>query len=147
MQVLFHKYVGRWQMAPLGLTQVANNRNTGLWKFWTYKSLFTGSQKAYCVWYNLRKVNLFVTAQRQFFTKYGLQQPTNKTINTWFWKFKESGSLCDEKWIDHPDLSTKRVIRILDVFVRSWRKSIRQASAELQILRKVFVISCKRICK
>ena len=59
----------------------------------------------------------------------------------------ESGCLRDGKQTGHPGSSAKRVIRELDAFVRSSKKSIRQASTELHILGNRFDILYERICK
>ena len=80
-------------------------------------------------------------------TKYGFHPPINKAIHAQFRNIEERSFLCDRKQTGSPGLLTERVNRVLDVFVRSSRKSIRHASAKLQILERTFGILYEKICK
>ena len=90
-------------------------------------------EKAQCVsWFIETKSD--IQAQRNFGRKYGRKPPARPAIRAWHKKFMETGCVLQRKGPGRPQIS-EEIESVRVTCTRSPRKSVREASTQLQIPR------------
>ena len=77
------------------------------------------------MWYHETK-SLF-SVQRRFRNEYGRPPPDVKSIEVWYSKFVDTGSVGDLNISDRPSVSDETVDAVREAFQRSPGKSMRRA--------------------
>jgi len=88
-----------------------------------------------------------ITVHCEFRARFSKDAPCRNDITKWYREFVETGCLCKGKIPGRPRVSDDNIERVLEVFLRSPRKSVARASRELDMPKMtVWKVLCKWLC-